>query len=86
MYSVVIHRLTVTSQKQIHVFEFHYGYLNCPPINNQINCKDVNTIWPLFTNSYIRSTANLPVIYKIYVYLTFTVKYCFYQKCDSLIS
>lgn len=59
---------------------------------NQMTChikrEGVNTIWPLFTNSYPWFTANLPVIYKIYVHLLFTVNYCFYQamqKFDILI-
>lgn len=60
--------------------------------DNQMACHikraGVNTIWPLFTNSYPWFTANLPVIYKIYVHLLFTVNYCFYQamqKFDILI-
>lgn len=59
---------------------------------NQITChikrEGVNTIWPLFTNSYPWFTANLLVIYKIYVHLMFTVNYCFCQamiKNDILI-
>lgn len=59
---------------------------------NQITChikrEGVNTIWPLITNSYPWFTANLPVIYKMYVHLMFTVKYCFCQvmlKFDILI-
>lgn len=50
--------------------------------------EGVNTILALFTNSYPWLTANLPVIYKIYVHQMFTVNYCFYQvmlKCDILI-
>lgn len=49
------------------------------PITCHIKREGVNTIWPLFTNSYPWFTANLPVIYKIYVHLIFTVNYCFYQ-------
>lgn len=59
---------------------------------NQITChikrEFANTIWSLFTNSYPWFTANLLVIYKIYVHLMFTVNYCFCQamlKIDILI-
>lgn len=59
---------------------------------NQITChikrEGVIPIWPLFTNSYPWFTANLQVIYKIYVHLMFNVNYCFYQvmlKFDILI-